>query len=430
MTQAVVAQGDAPPQEEERTPTPLQQISAQLSGERMTRELRIALPASISVDKFRQVCITAISQNPELAFADRPSLFTACVSCAKDGLVPDGREAALAIYKTKNKTTDQWEPKVQYMPMIAGLYKKARENGLPLNGHVVFENDLFEYELGFEPMCRHKPALRDRGNPIGAYAVCLFKASPPEVEYMSISEINSVRQASKNPNAGPWKDRWDQMAIKTVVRRLSKRLPLSPTLDRMVRQQDDMYDMDKPAAAASARPAATAAALIEQAEGEPQKPFRLVDRFGKPLDRDMNDRQFAGAVCQQFARCENAAEIDAVCTHNADAINRLDEHQKKTIQEALDTASKRLRAVASETGAYPTGDAEEPAQDADDPLLTVARAVADKGPAALEAWFAKNEKGLSDDWMDRHAAALRKLAARADQAAGEDADAEQQGLGI
>src|SRR5260370_37569637 len=71
-----------------------------------TPNLMQALPAHVSVDKFKRVLITAVSSNPELLYANRRTLFTAAVRCASDGLLPDGREAALVVYNTRVKQRD------------------------------------------------------------------------------------------------------------------------------------------------------------------------------------------------------------------------------------------------------------------------------------------------------------------------------------
>jgi len=85
----------------------------------MTGEFRNALPSHIKPEKFQRVVMTVVQQNPDLMGADRRSLLASCLKCAADGLIPDGREAALVIFKTK--INEQWVSAVQYMPMLAGI---------------------------------------------------------------------------------------------------------------------------------------------------------------------------------------------------------------------------------------------------------------------------------------------------------------------
>lgn len=225
----------------------LETVRDSILGEKMSHELQAALPDHIPVKRFQQVVITAVTKNPELMEADRTSLFIACVECAQDGLVPNGKEAALAIFSTKNKVTGEWVKQVQYMPMISGIYKRAHESGdIPkLSSHVVHENDKFSYEYGFEPSIKHQPALQDRGEIIGVYALAITRSGTREIEYMETKEIESVRHASRNPESGPWEKWWGEMARKTVVRRLCKRLDLSLDMERIVHRDDVMYDLDQ-----------------------------------------------------------------------------------------------------------------------------------------------------------------------------------------
>ena len=61
----------------------------------MTTEINTALPPHINADRFVRNAYTAITNNPYLLGLDRPSLFNAVMKSAQDGLMPDGKEAAL-----------------------------------------------------------------------------------------------------------------------------------------------------------------------------------------------------------------------------------------------------------------------------------------------------------------------------------------------
>jgi recombination protein RecT len=211
-----------------------------------------ALPGHISVEKFRRTVVTALNAQPDLAKADRRSLFTACVRAAQDGLFPDGREAALVIFNSKNQKTGEWVKQVQYMPMIGGIYKRMRNSGelASISAYVVFSNDSFDYELGDTPHINHKPAMGDRGQPIGAYAIAKLTNGEVLREVMSVSEIDKIRAASRSADKGPWVQWWEEMARKSVIRRLAKRLPGSADIDAMLQREDDQYAAAQPNGAA------------------------------------------------------------------------------------------------------------------------------------------------------------------------------------
>lgn len=234
-------------------------------------QFKAALPAHIPVERFLRVVMTAIQNNPALAHADRQSLWNSCMRAAQDGLLPDGREGALVIYKTKIKQGDSehWIDKVQWLPMIAGLRKKVRNSGeiATWDAHVVYERDEFAYELGDEPFVRHKPYLGpdDPGPVIAAYSVAVLKSGEKTREVMTRAQLDKVRGASKSRDKGPWAEWFEEMCRKTVARRHSKVLPMSTDIDDLLRRDDDLYDFrrakDDGQAMPSARPSSLSAAL-------------------------------------------------------------------------------------------------------------------------------------------------------------------------
>jgi recombination protein RecT len=208
----------------------------------MAPEFKAALPAHVTVEKFVRVAMTAINSNPDLRQADKRSLFGSITKLAQDGLLPDGREAALVIFNAKNKSGG-WDKKVQAMPMIAGILKKIRQSGevAKISAQVVYENDHFVVSYGFDEDVTHNPPPLDkpRGKPIGAYATAVLKDGSRLLEVMSLEEINKVRNVSRAKDRGPWVDWWSEMARKTVMRRLSKRLPMSTDLEEEVFSRDE-----------------------------------------------------------------------------------------------------------------------------------------------------------------------------------------------
>lgn len=59
---------------------------------------------------------------------------------------------------------------------------------------------------------------------------------------MSLNQINGIRERSKSKDRGPWISDWSEMARKTVIRRLAKRLPVDSDIARVVERIDEDYD--------------------------------------------------------------------------------------------------------------------------------------------------------------------------------------------
>ena len=216
--------------------------------EMRTDQFRGSLPAHIPVERFKKVLLVAVNTTPALVGADRRSFFNSALKAANDGLLPDGREGALVIYKTKvvQNGKDEWIDAVQWMPMIAGIRKKVRNSGeiATWDTQVVYQKDAFEYELGDTPFIKHKPFMDgDAGEIIAAYSVAVLKSGEKSREVMTVAQIEKIRLISKSKDKGPWKDHYAEMCRKTVARRHSKVLPMSTDLDDLIRRDDALYDM-------------------------------------------------------------------------------------------------------------------------------------------------------------------------------------------
>lgn len=249
--------------------TPMEAMRGTLS--KLEAEFAMALPPQIPVQKFIRTTMTAVQMNPDLLDVDRRSLLASCMKAAQDGLLVDGREAALVIFRTKNG------PMAQYMPMIGGLLKKLRNSGelASIGAHVAYENDEFRYELGDEERIVHKPHLAGkRGQPIAAYAIARTKDGATYREVMSLDQIEQVRNVSRAKDSGPWVSWWDEMARKTVLRRLLKRLPSSADLDEVIEHDNDTSDLapqvpEQPAIAAPNRLRASIGIDVAPASEQP-----------------------------------------------------------------------------------------------------------------------------------------------------------------
>lgn len=168
------------------------------------------------------------------------------MKAAQDGLMPDGREAVLNIYKTKIKdgNRDIWVEMVQYLPMVRGLLKVVRNSGeiAHIDAAAVYEKDEFIFERGDEGRLTHRPYLgeEDPGKVIAAYCVAKLKNGEVHREVMSRRDIEKVRGASKAPEGPGWTTWYDQFAIKSVIKRATKLLPSSSDrLERIIEHDND-----------------------------------------------------------------------------------------------------------------------------------------------------------------------------------------------
>ncbi len=221
----------------------IEQFRAEIG--KMEGQFKMVLPPHISVDKFMRVTLTAIQTSTEnLLECDRQSLFSSALKCASDGLLPDGRQAAFAKFNSKQG------PKVQYMPMIGGIYKKVRQSGeiVSLTSQIVHKNDKFRYWVNSEgEHIDHEPLLfGERGERIGVYAIAKLKDGGVEIEPLTEKDVMAVKAVSKSRDSGPWSGPFEsEMWRKTAIRRLSKRLPLSADIAEVIERDDEMYEFNQ-----------------------------------------------------------------------------------------------------------------------------------------------------------------------------------------
>jgi recombination protein RecT len=251
-----------------RSITPFEEVRTQLLSEDMKAQLLMALPPQMPPEKFQRVAITAINKNPDLLRCNRAALYGTFMLAAQDGLLPDGREGAIVMYGDKP----------QWMPMVGGLLKKIRNSGelKSLVCEVVYHNDRFERWIDEKgEHMRHEPmTFGERGEIIGAYALAMTKDDGVYIEVMTKEEVEKVRSVSKAKGAGPWTQWWDQMAKKTVIRRLSKRLPMSTDLEDVIRRDDELFDVE----------AKVVDNKTEAKKGEPQRLQKMLGGDAPTID--------------------------------------------------------------------------------------------------------------------------------------------------
>lgn len=244
--------------------------------------LKTQLPTNITPEKFTNTALAALSNNAELLKCDRPSLYDAIVKAAQQGLLPDGREGAIVPFKGK----------AQFMPMVLGIIKRLAESQIFIDAQVVAEHDHFEQEFGDNAAISHRPPKlgSDRGILVGVYAIARLPNGLVMREVMDKNQIDAVRASSRSGDNGPWAGFYGEMARKTVIRRLAKRLPvLDQRVLDAINAVDDEYDFGK--AAEPALEPAKHIAIPAAAAKRPKALQAVVDATKAPVTHVVRDDQ-------------------------------------------------------------------------------------------------------------------------------------------
>ena len=193
-------------------------------------QMAMALPKNLTTERLTRIVMTEVRKTPALLNCNQESFFGAVLQCAQLGLEPGSALGHCYLLPFGNGKARDGRPNCQLIIGYRGMIDLARRSGQiqSINAYVVHEADEFEYELGLHPDIHHKPSpLADRGPVTYVYAVAVLKGGGVQFEVMSRAEVEAVRAQSKAGKSGPWVTHWDEMARKSVVRKLFKYLPVS-----------------------------------------------------------------------------------------------------------------------------------------------------------------------------------------------------------
>lgn len=219
-------------QDQQKPLTPAQQVGAYL--EKMMPSIQAVLPKHVTADRMSRIALNVIRTNPKLLQCNINSLMGGVLEAAKLGLEPGLMgQCYLIPFDKKQKQGNQWvvvDTEAQFIIGYKGLIDLVRRSGQvsTIEARTIYENDEHDFGYGLDSYLIHKPVLKNRGKAIAYYAVCKLKDGGSSFLVMSHEEMEQYRDKySKAKNYGPWKDEFDAMARKTVLRQLIKYLPIS-----------------------------------------------------------------------------------------------------------------------------------------------------------------------------------------------------------
>lgn len=207
---------------------PKEQIAHLLQAKK--GEIAKMLPKHLNAERLLKVAQIAATTTPALAECDVASLVGAIGQCAQMGLEPNTVLGHAYLVPFNTKRGSKWVKSVQVIIGYKGLIDLARRSGqiVSIAAHEVCQHDKFDMVYGLDERLEHKPALGDRGEVIGFYAVAKLKDGGHSFEFMSLHQVNQIMASTQSKGAyGPWKDHFIEMGRKTAIRRLAKYLPLS-----------------------------------------------------------------------------------------------------------------------------------------------------------------------------------------------------------
>lgn len=206
-------------------------------------QLLAALPSHMTPERMIRVAVTAYSKTKALQECSLLSICQCVMSASQLGLEPDGVLGHAYLVPFYNNKTKQKE--CQLIPGYRGLIELGRRSGhlISIQAHVVYEKDHFDLKYGIEDKLEHTPYMKgDPGKPYAVWAKAQFKDGGMAVDLMSWAQIMKVRDRSKAKESGPWVTDTEEMAKKTVLKRLLKTCPMSVELANAI-DSDNKVEM-------------------------------------------------------------------------------------------------------------------------------------------------------------------------------------------
>lgn len=241
------------------------------------------LPRHLTPDRLIKVALLAYSKTPKLRECSLESIWQSVAQAAELGLEPGGVLGHAYLVPFKGECT--------LIPGYRGLIDLARRSGEieSIEAHVVCERDKFTLRFGLDPVLEHEPFLDgDAGSMRFVYAVAKLKDGGKQLEVMTRAQVEKIRNNSpdfkfKGANS-VWGNHFEEMARKTVVRRLIKYLPISvernEALVKALEADNEQEPLDiSPAPTsedkAQSRSDQLAARLAEVSDGQIEEPAQV-----------------------------------------------------------------------------------------------------------------------------------------------------------
>ncbi len=269
------------------------QIVTILQAPNTLQELAKALPHHLSVERFARIALTEVRKNQELAKCTPGSFMGALVQAAQLGLEPGSGLGLAYLIPYRNNKTGEME--ATFIPGYRGLLQLARNSGnvKKIEAFIVYDGDVFDYWYGLEPGIKHRPCGEtSAAGVLFAYAACHFSDGTQQFEVMTRKQIDAIRdRGRRNP---VWNSDYEEMARKTVLRRLCKHLPMTPALaDALTIDNDSDQILSTPARA------------------EPQKFAQLAADDASDQTRVREEKEHLASV-KKFDEACHAAQLAGV----------------------------------------------------------------------------------------------------------------------
>ena len=212
--------------------------------QRMSGQIKLALPANLTPDRFQRIVLTAISSNPKLQECSPTSFLGAMMTAAQLGVEPNTPLMQGFLIPRNSRNGVECTFQLGYKGMIDLAYRSG--NIATIGAYTVHANDEFHVQFGLSPDITHVPALTDKGDPIAFYAYYRTKDGGFGFDVMSVEDVREhAKKFSDSVKRGwtsPWDTNFEEMAKKTVLKKVLKYAPISTEVASKIGMDETVHE--------------------------------------------------------------------------------------------------------------------------------------------------------------------------------------------
>lgn len=212
--------------------------------QRMSSQIKLALPANLTPERFERIVLTAISSNPKLQECTPTSFLGAMMTAAQLGVEPNTPLGQGYLIPRNGRNGMECTFQLGYKGMIDLAYRSG--DIANIGAYTVYKNDEFHVQFGLNPDITHVPCMTDRGDPVAFYAYYKTKDGGFGFDVMSVEDVRKhAKQFSESVKRGwssPWDTNFEEMAKKTVLKKVLKYAPLSTEVASKIGMDDTVHD--------------------------------------------------------------------------------------------------------------------------------------------------------------------------------------------
>jgi recombination protein RecT len=190
------------------------------------KKVESCIHSGMNLEKFFTLAAEEYRKSSNLAACTKQSINQGLLEAATLGVYVGTDEAYLVAYKVKDKPYKEAQLVLGYRGILKILYRAGLKT---IHIGMIYENDDFSYGVvNNQVRLDHKPVWNgDKGRPTGVYAIATLENDYKYIEVMNQQDLEMVKESSHSPKKEfLWRNFEEEMAKKSVIRRLIKRIPV------------------------------------------------------------------------------------------------------------------------------------------------------------------------------------------------------------